>query len=141
MREGIDYATVAVGDQYTLEPMTVTRKALALYAGASGDHHPVHIDIDEARDAGFPDVFAHGMLSMAYLARLLTDCLPQGDLRNFDARFVSITPVRSTVACRAEVLERSEANGRVRVKLGLSARDANSDEVRITATAVLEDQR
>lgn len=134
----IDYARVAVGDQFALEPMTVTRKVLALYAGASGDHHPIHIDIDEARAAGFPDVFAHGMLSMAYLGRLLTDCLPQRDLRAYAARFVSVTPVRSTVSCHAEVLERTEVSGRVRLKLGLTARDAQTQEVRITATAVLE---
>ena len=45
---------------------------LALFAGASGDHNPIHIDIDFARKAGMPDVFAHGMLSMAWLGRLLT---------------------------------------------------------------------
>jgi hypothetical protein len=40
---------------------------LAVFAGASGDHVPLHIDIDFARRAGMPDVFAHGMLGMAWL--------------------------------------------------------------------------
>ena len=43
----------------------ITRTTLALYAGASGDHNPMHIDIDFAKKAGFPDVFAQGMLVMA----------------------------------------------------------------------------
>jgi acyl dehydratase len=44
------------------------RETLALYAGASRDHKPIHVDVDFARAAGMPDVVAHGMLSMAWLA-------------------------------------------------------------------------
>ena len=47
----------------------ITRTTLALYAGASGDHNPAHIDSDFAKAAGLPDVFAHGMLSFGVLAR------------------------------------------------------------------------
>ena len=57
------YDAVSVGD--VLPPLSlppVTRATLALYAGASGDHNPIHIDVDFARAAGMPDVFAHGML-------------------------------------------------------------------------------
>ena len=39
----------------------ITRHTLALYAGASGDYNPLHTDLDYARNAGVPDVFAHGM--------------------------------------------------------------------------------
>ena len=47
-------------------PSSRSRRAtLALFAGASGDHNPIHIDLDVARSAGLDDVFAHGMLSMA----------------------------------------------------------------------------
>jgi len=49
--------SLQVGDQ--LPPLLtepVTRLTLALYAGASGDHNPMHIDIDFARRAGAPDV-------------------------------------------------------------------------------------
>ena len=48
----------------------ISRTTLALFAGASGDHNPIHIDLDFARAVGMSDVFAHGMLSMAYLGRL-----------------------------------------------------------------------
>ena len=63
------HASVTVGALLPpLELAPITRLDLALYAGASGDHNPVHVDIDFARAAGLDDVFAHGMLSMAYLA-------------------------------------------------------------------------
>ena len=49
--------------------------------------------IDGAKAAGMPDVFAHGMLSMAYLGRFLTRWAPQMQLRQFAVRFAAITPV------------------------------------------------
>ena len=66
------YDALTVGDaipSLTLPPLS--RLTLALYCGASGDHNPIHVDSDFARSAGMPDVFAHGMLSMAWLARVL----------------------------------------------------------------------
>ena len=70
------YDSVQVGDELPpLQLPAVDRTLLALFAGASGDHNPIHIDIDVARRAGMPDVFAQGMLGMAWLARLLTQSL------------------------------------------------------------------
>ncbi|MGL4304624.1 MAG: MaoC/PaaZ C-terminal domain-containing protein [Mycobacteriaceae bacterium] len=77
----------------------ISRGTLALFAGASGDHNPMHIDIDVAKSVGLTDVFAHGMLSMAYLGRLLTNCFPQESIRSYKARFVSITPVHAQPEC------------------------------------------
>ncbi|WP_404314845.1 MaoC/PaaZ C-terminal domain-containing protein [Prescottella equi] len=93
------------GDTVTLDCPTTTRKTLALYAGASGDHNPVHIDIDACRAVGIEDVFAHGMLSMAYLGRLLTATFPQNRIRSFDVRFTAITPVNVTPVCTGVVTE------------------------------------
>src|SRR5690349_21771642 len=67
-----------VGD--TLPPLKlapISRHQLALYCGGSGDHNPIHVDIDFAKKFGFKDVFAHGMLSMAFLGRLVTSWVPQ----------------------------------------------------------------
>jgi acyl dehydratase len=86
----------------TLEP--VSRTTLALFAGASGDHNPMHIDLDAARGAGLDDVFAHGMLSMAYLGRLLTDWVPQGQIRSYRVRFTAITPVHGQPTCTGRVV-------------------------------------
>ncbi|MFI1829294.1 MaoC/PaaZ C-terminal domain-containing protein [Streptomyces sp. NPDC020412] len=91
------------GDTFTLVAPEVTRTVLALYAGASGDHNPVHIDLDAARAVGIDDVFAHGMLSMAYLGRLLTDNVPQERIRSYEVRFTAITPVRATPTCTGTV--------------------------------------
>jgi acyl dehydratase len=95
----------AVGDRLpALEIGRITRTDLALFAGGSGDHNPIHLDLDVARTAGLDDVFAQGMLSMAYLARLLTDHVPQSRIRELSTRFVAITPVGAEPVCTAEVL-------------------------------------
>ena len=81
----------------------ISRTTLALFAGASGDPNPIHIDIDNAKSAGLDDVFAHGMLSMAYLGRLLTDIVPQQQLRSYRVRFAAITPIHGQPTCAATV--------------------------------------
>ena len=91
----------------TLEPLVlppITRTDLALFAGGSGDHNPIHLDLDVARAAGMDDVFAQGMLSFAYLARLLTDHVPQSAIRELTTRFTAITPVGAQPTCTAEVV-------------------------------------
>jgi len=101
------YDAVNVGDALPpLALLPLTRTTLALYAGASGDHNPMHIDVDFARAAGMPDVFAHGMLSMAWLGRLLTQWAPQRDLRELSVRFAAITHVGERIVCTGRVTEK-----------------------------------
>lgn len=112
------FDSVKVGDHLpvlTLAP--INRTTLALFAGASGDHNQVHIDTDFARKAGMPDVFAHGMLSMAYLGRMLTQWVDQRRLRSFGVRFVGITHLGHEISCKAKVVEKFESDGEQRVKL------------------------
>lgn len=98
----------------------VSRATLALFAGSSHDHVPLHIDSDFAKAAGMGDVFVHGMLSMAYLAQMLTRWAPQDRLRQWNVRFTAITPLHATITCRGEVTEIFEEAGerRARVKIG-----------------------
>lgn len=126
-----------VGDaipELTIEP--VTRHTLALFAGASGDHHPIHLDLDFARAAGFPDVFAHGMLGMAWLGRCLTDWQPQGNLESFRVRFGGITQLGHELRCRGHIVELLEVEGRRVAKLNIEAVN-QYDEVKIAGDAVL----
>jgi acyl dehydratase len=108
----LSFDSVQVGDELpTLSLPAVDRRVLALFAGASGDHHPIHIDLDYARRAGMPDVFAHGMLGMAWLGRLLTGWAPQSQLRRFDARFQGITHLGNAIRCSGRVVEKLEVDG------------------------------
>lgn len=98
----------------------IDRATLALFAGASHDHVRLHIDPDFAREAGFDDVFAHGMLVMAYLGQFLVRWRPQAAIRRWGVRFVAITPLHATIHCRGQVAEIIEQDQErlARVKLG-----------------------
>lgn len=89
----------------------ISRTTLALFAGASGDHNPIHVDLDVAQSAGLDDVFAQGMLSMAYLGRFLTDAFPQERLRSWKVRFASITPVHGQPTCTGTVVSVDDSTG------------------------------
>ncbi|CAM2171457.1 MaoC-like domain-containing protein [Paraburkholderia sacchari] len=133
----LNYDAIQLGD--TLPPLQlppVDRQMLALFAGASGDHNAVHIDIDYARKAGMPDVFAHGMLSMAWLGRLLTQWVDQRQLRQFGVRFIGITHLGHQVTCTGRVVEKFEAEGEKRVRLEIQTANQYG-EPRVVGDAVV----
>ncbi|MCA3183015.1 MaoC family dehydratase [Cupriavidus sp.] len=131
----VRFDTLEVGSQlpsFAAEPLS--RLTLALYAGASGDHNPIHVDSDFARRAGMPDVFAHGMLSMAYLGRLLTNWVPQDAIRDFSVRFAAITQVGDAVTCTGVVTEKDEAAGTVRIALSTCNQQG---DIKLTGEALI----
>ena len=114
----------------------ISRHTLALYCGASGDHNPIHVDIDFARAAGFPDVFAHGMLVMAYLGQAVTDAVPPSKLRAFATRFVAITQLGAKLTCEGTVTELFDENGERRARLALTTKD-DRGEVKLEGSAIV----
>ncbi|MBU0790376.1 MAG: MaoC family dehydratase [Gammaproteobacteria bacterium] len=128
---------VKVGDELpALKLPRISRTTLALFAGASGDHNPVHIDLDFAKAAGMPDVFSHGMLSMAYLGRFLTNWAPQTQLRHYAVRFSAITPIGAKLTCGGKVVEKLEHNGEQVVKLEIGVVDENG-ELKLSGDALV----
>lgn len=124
---------LVVGTELTpLKIHPISRTTLALFAGASGDHNPMHIDIDVAKSAGLEDVFAPGMLSMAYLGRLLTDNFGQDRIRSYRVRFAAITPVHGKPTCTGKVV--SIEDGRATIELAVTIEDGT---VTLTGDAVV----
>lgn len=101
-----------------IEP--ISRRSLALFACGSGDHQPIHIDIEAAQDRGRDDVIAHGMLSMAYMSRLLTDWIPQEKIRAFKTRFTAVTPVLATPTCTGNILSIEGNLARIEITVTLA---------------------
>jgi acyl dehydratase len=132
-----DFERIQVGDELPeLQLPPVDRTTLALFAGASGDHNPIHIDTDFARRAGMPDVFAQGMLGMAWLARMITNWRPQSTLRRFEVRFLGITHLGNAIRCSGRVVEKLEHNGEWCVRIELQA--ANQfDQAKIVGEALV----
>jgi acyl dehydratase len=133
----IALADITVGAElHDLALSPITRSTLALFAGASGDHNPIHIDLDVAKSAGLDDVFAHGMLSMAYLGRLLTGWVPQERIRSFEVRFATITPVHGEPTCSGRVVAVDTVDGERRATLELAITLADGT-VTLTGGAVV----
>ena len=134
----IDLNKITVGTkipELKIEP--ISRTTLALYAGASGDHNPIHIDIDFAKNVGLKDVFAHGMLVMSYIGRAITDNILQSRLKDFKVRFCSITNIGDILTCSGEVIEIKERNNIKIVILELHVTDQDGD-VKLTGIASFE---
>ena len=131
------FDALQVGDTIpALELPPVSRLTLALYCGASGDHNPIHVDTDFAAIAGLPDVIAHGMLSMGWLARLLTNWVPQTAIRDYSVRFAAMTQVHEKITCTGQVTEKFEVGGERRVRLLLTTANAEG-QVKLTGDAVV----
>ena len=104
MIPGLDPKTVAVGLE--LPPLVkgpITREHLKAYAAASGDPNPMHTDDQFAQNAGYPGVFAHGMLSMGYLGEFLVQAAGAGAIRRFKTRFAKLTWPGDLITCRGRV--------------------------------------
>ncbi|HEY2985985.1 MAG TPA: MaoC family dehydratase [Jatrophihabitantaceae bacterium] len=69
----ISYADVEVGTALPAQTFPIERGDLVRYAGASGDFNPIHWNERFATSVGLPNVIAHGMYTMAVVARVVTD--------------------------------------------------------------------
>jgi acyl dehydratase len=96
---------LSVGDEREAVVVeNLSRTQIVQYAGASGDFNPIHHDETFAtRAAGYPSVFAHGMLTMGLTGKLLTDWLGDGVLTGFGVRFVSQVWPGDTLTARGTV--------------------------------------
>jgi acyl dehydratase len=102
----------------TLAPPPCNADDLALYAKASGDTNPLHLDLEFARMAGFDNLVVHGMLGMAHMGRLLTNTFPAASIKTFSARFSAVILAGEQVHYTATLVE---SNGDV-YKLTLEAK-------------------
>ncbi|MDX2058075.1 MAG: MaoC/PaaZ C-terminal domain-containing protein [Gemmatimonadales bacterium] len=124
----------------TLPPLSLpplSRVSLALYAGGSADHVPLHIDSDFAKAAGYPDVFMHGMLGCAYVSRVLTEWVPPERVRSLSARFVAITYPGEALTATGTIVERGVDGVATRCRVELELRNA-AGERKLTGHAVVD---
>jgi acyl dehydratase len=124
------FEDVAVGAE--LPPLVkgpIRQIQLTRYAGASGDFNPIHQDDEFARAAGMGGVFAHGMLTMGFVAQAVTDWAGAGTVRKIGVRFTALVRLKDTVTCRGRVLAKSSADGRHLVDLDVWAETQKGDKV------------
>ena len=122
MASPVACADVAVGTELPPGSFVVTRADLVRYAGASGDFNVIHWNQRVAQSVGLPDVIAHGMLTMALAARVVTDwVVDPAAVLEYSARFTRPVPVPdddvgATLDVSAKVTERLD-DRRARIEL------------------------
>jgi acyl dehydratase len=102
---------------------------LTRYAGASGDFNPIHQDEEFAKAAGMGGVFAHGMLSMGFVAQAVTDWAGAGRVRKIGVRFAALVRLKDVVTCRGRVLATSQKDGVGVVELEIWADNQKGEKV------------
>lgn len=108
----------------------LTRTQLVMYAGASGDYNPLHTDeVFATKAAGFPGVFAHGMLTMALTGKALTDWVGDGRLRTFGVQFRGQVWPGDSLTTTMTVRGLRDADGESLVDLDVVTRNQNGDVV------------
>jgi acyl dehydratase len=127
-----------IGDRIpSLITKPISRSMLALYAGASGDHNPIHIDIDFAKKAGLSDVIAHGMLVMSFIGQAMTNIFPQESIKKFDTKFISMTNINDILTCEGKVIDLELEDSLKRLFLNLLVIDESGDK-KLSGSAIIE---
>ena len=127
-----------VGDTYTERLVEdLKRTQVVMYAGASGDYNPVHTDeLFTTKVAGYPGVFAHGMLTMGMTGMMLTNYVGDGRLTAFGVRFTNQVFPGDTLDSTATVTAISE--GPVEIDVSTVNQEGN-DVATGSAQAVIHD--
>ena len=123
--------TLKVGDTHEEQIVNnLARTQLVQYAGASGDYNPVHTDeVFTTKIAGYPSVFAHGMLTMGMTGKMLTNYVGDGRLTTFGVRFSRQVWPGDTLTAKAIVAALREEGGKHFVDLTVSTVNQEGAEV------------
>jgi acyl dehydratase len=124
-------SALKVGDTHTETVVeNLSRTQIVQYAGASGDYNPLHSDeVYTTQIAGYPSVFAHGMLTMGLTGKMLTNYVGDGRLLKFGVRFTNQVWPGDTLAATATVAGLREEHGQPVVDLTLSTVNQDGREV------------
>jgi acyl dehydratase len=132
-------ADVPVGKEHSaIVVENLSRTQIVQYAAGSGDFNPIHHDETFATKlAGYPSVFAHGMLTMALTGRMLTDWLGDGVLEEFGVRFVKQVFPGDTLTAKGTVTAVTPQGDAGRVEIEVVTTNQRGEAVASGSAAAL----
>ncbi len=127
----LNASRIKVGDTHKERVVeNLSRTQLVMYAGASGDYNPLHSDEPYATQiAGYPSVFAHGMLTMGLTGKMVTNYVGDGRLTKFGVRFTNQVWPGDTLDSTATVTAIKEENGQKLVEMEVATVNQDGKEV------------
>jgi acyl dehydratase len=131
MTMALSASQISVGDSHEEQVAdNITRTQLVQYAGASGDYNPIHTDeVYTTKVAGYPSVFAHGMLTMGMTGKMLTNYVGDGRLTKYGVRFTKQVWPGDSLTSTATVTAIREEGGQHYVDLDISTTNQNGEVV------------
>ncbi len=70
MSKPLPFDELHIGDRWRSQSRTITEADVVIFAGATGDFDPLHVDHETARKSHFGRPIAHGLLGLSYVAGL-----------------------------------------------------------------------
>ena len=122
---------LAVGQTFeTVVVEDLKRTQIVQYAGASGDYNPLHTDdVYTTKIAGYPSVFAHGMLTMGLTGQAIADLVGAENLLRFGVRFTAQVWPGDTLTVRSSVARIFDDDGAPVAEVSVSTVNADGKEV------------
>jgi hypothetical protein len=124
-------SALKTGDTHTETVVeNLSRTQIVQYAGASGDYNPLHSDeVYTTQSAGYPSVFAHGMLTMGLTGKMLTNYVGDAQLTKFGVRFTNQVWPGDTLTATATVTAIRKEDGQDYIDLTVSTKNQDGKEV------------
>lgn len=135
----VSYDQVNVGDDIPPLSVELNQMMLWIYAGASGDFNPIHVDKEFGEKVGLGGTIAHGLSSMARMGRCVTDWIGDpGELKRLKVRFSAPAKPGDTVTFKGRVTEKKEEDGKKLVVLEVTAENQDGAQILTRGEAVAE---
>lgn len=115
-------STFTVGQDLAPHTFIINRKKLVIYADASGDHNPIHLNEKIAKSVGLENVIAHGMYTMGLAGQYVSAISGSANVKEFSARFIKPVVV--------------PADTDVELVLSATVTEVNPDSIRLEISAV-----
>jgi acyl dehydratase len=128
---GLRASELTVGQAFeTVVVEDLKRTQIVQYAGASGDYNPLHTDeVYATKIAGYPTVFAHGMLTMGLTGQAIAGLVGTENLLRFGVRFTAQVWPGDTLTVRTTVASITDGDGGPRADFTVSTVSADGKEV------------
>jgi 3-hydroxybutyryl-CoA dehydratase len=124
MREGKSIHELKIGDSAQISK-TITEADIELFAKATGDFNPVHLDQAYAEKTMFKGRIAHGLLSVGLLSTVLGNILPGHGTIYLSQEVKFLVPVRigDTITAGVEVIELISEKNRAKFRTTCTNQD------------------
>ena len=125
MDQELKIADLRQGDSLPQVVKHITQRDINLYAEASGDFNPIHIDQSFAAQTPLGGTIAHGMLILAYVSEMMTTAFGRHWLSGGKLSVRFKAPARPgdtvTVTGRVDSIEHDEGVPHVNCGLGVQS--------------------